>query len=264
MASYTWNALDYAKHSSAQQTWARELIRKLNLKGDERVLDVGCGDGKVTAEIANLVPHGSVVGIDSSEAMINLAQTRYPADTFPNLQFVQMDARQLSFDHEFTLVFSNAALHWIQDHVSVLRGISNSLQSGGKALLQMGGKGTAADIVSVIEEMIKFSQWCAYFTDFAFPYFFYPPQEYQPWLEAAELEAIRIELIPKDMTHAGAVGLAGWLRTTWFPYTQQLPEPMRELFITELVGRYLEGHPVDEEGLTHVQMIRLEVEVKKV
>ncbi|NET62062.1 MAG: class I SAM-dependent methyltransferase, partial [Symploca sp. SIO2E6] len=126
---YNWDALDYAKSSSAQQIWARELIAKLNLQGNERVLDIGCGDGKITAEIANLVSDGSVVGIDNSEAMVQLAKTRYPISAFPNLQFHYADACQLPFEQEFTVIFSNAALHWIQDHLSVVQGISNSLQS---------------------------------------------------------------------------------------------------------------------------------------
>lgn len=67
----------------------------------------------------------------------------------------------------------------------------------------------------------------------------------------------------KDMTHAGEAGLAGWLPTTWLPYTQQIPEMKREAFIEALVERYLQRHPVDEQGFTHVQMLRLEVEAKK-
>ncbi|NEP08822.1 MAG: methyltransferase domain-containing protein [Symploca sp. SIO2C1] len=261
--SYTWDAVDYAQSSSAQQIWARELIAKLNLQGNEKVLDIGCGDGKVTAQIANLVPNASVVGIDSSEGMLKLAKTQYPTNAFPNLQFLHADARQLPFKQEFTVIFSNAALHWIQDHVSVLQGISNSLQSGGKILLQMGGRGNAVEIIRVVEELINSNQWREYFIDFPFPYGFYGPQDYQHWLKDVELEPVRLELIPKDMTHKGAVGLAGWIRTTWLPYTQRLPEQMRENFVTELVERYLAYHPVTEDGLTHVQMVRLEVEAIK-
>ncbi|MGH2413825.1 MAG: class I SAM-dependent methyltransferase [Microcystaceae cyanobacterium] len=263
MKLYTWNALDYEKNSAAQQSWARELVAKLNLQGDERILDLGCGDGKITAEIAGYVPRGTVVGIDTSEAMIALAHTRYSQDAFPNLQFLVADACQLPFEDQFTLVFSNAALHWIQDHLSVLHNISRSLQSGGKILLQMGGKDNANEFFSLVEAMTKSSQWGSYFTDFSFPYFFYSPQEYQPWLNAVGLKPIRLELIEKDMTHQGAEGLAGWIRTTGLPYTQRLPEAMREPFITELVERYLAGHPMTEERLTHVQMIRLEVEAEK-
>ena len=80
-----WNAADYAANSVVQQTWARELIAKLKLHGNEHILDVGCGDGKVTAEIAHAVPRGSATGIDASPQMVKFAQKTFPAKKFPNL-----------------------------------------------------------------------------------------------------------------------------------------------------------------------------------
>ena len=74
MNTYSWNAADYAQHSQAQQTWARELITTLHLSANEDVLDLGCGDGKVTAELAAYVGKGSVLGVDSSLAMVELAR----------------------------------------------------------------------------------------------------------------------------------------------------------------------------------------------
>jgi trans-aconitate methyltransferase len=263
MTTYTWNASEYAQSSSAQQTWARELLGKLQLKGDERVLDIGCGDGKVTAEIAKLVPDGSVVGVDQSGEMIELARTQYPPEMFPNLQFLEIDACQLPFESEFNVVFSNAALHWVADHLSVLHGIARSLRSQGKILLQMGGAGNGKAIFSVADELIRTTPWQDYFVNFSFPYFFYSPQDYREWFKTVELEPMRVELIPKEMTHVGEAGLAGWLRTTWLPYTQQVPETKREGFIQALVERYLQRHPVDEQGFIHVQMLRLEIEAKK-
>ena len=139
--TYQWNAIDYAKSSSIQQQWARELISKLNLKGNEKLLDIGSGDGKVTAEIASYLSNGSVIGIDNSEAMITLAQSKYSTDAFPNLRFQQGDASRLTFENEFDVVFSNATLHWILDQRPVLQGIYKSLKHNGKILLQMGGRG---------------------------------------------------------------------------------------------------------------------------
>jgi trans-aconitate 2-methyltransferase len=260
---YKWDALDYATSSSAQQQWARELIGKLQLKGDESLLDIGCGDGKVTAEIAASLPSGSVLGVDSSAEMIALAQSQYPADAFPNLRFQKEDARSLPFSDEFTVVFSNATLHWVLDHAPVLDEIHKSLRRGGKVLLQMGGRGNAADVVAVLDKLPQALEWRDYFEGFSFPYGFYGPDEYQEWLRKAGLQARRVELIPKDMIHQGQEGLAGWIRTTWLPYTQRVPEERREAFVAQLVDKYLERHPVDEQGLVHVRMVRLEVEALK-
>ena len=263
MQQYKWNAADYAKSSSCQQQWAREVIGKLELKGDETLLDIGCGDGKVTAEIAVCLPMGSVLGVDSSAEMLALAQSQYSADAFPNLCFQQQDARSLPFRGEFDVVFSNATLHWVLGHAPVLRGISASLERGGKTLLQMGGRGNAADVVAVVERVIASQEWRGYFQGFGFPYGFYGPEEYQEWLREAGLQVRRVELIPKDAAHQGRAGFEGWFRTTWLPYTQRLPEEKRDAFIAEVVARYLENHPLDDHGLVHVKMVRLEVESLK-
>jgi len=84
---YQWDSVDYHKNSAEQQRWGIELLNKLVLQGNERVLDLGCGDGKLTAEIVRRVPYGSVLGIDKSEDMIRFAQEHYQPDVFPNLKF---------------------------------------------------------------------------------------------------------------------------------------------------------------------------------
>src|SRR5271170_7561241 len=105
--SAKWNAADYAANSVVQQIWARELFVRLNLCGDEHILDVGCGDGKVTAEIAGAVPRGSATGTDTSPQMIAFAKKTFPPEKFPNLGFQVMDARKIKFPRRFDLVFSN-------------------------------------------------------------------------------------------------------------------------------------------------------------
>jgi hypothetical protein len=127
----------------------------------------------------------------------------------------------------------------------------------------MGGRGNAADILRVLAEMKREPQWSGHFEDFAFAYAFYGVEEYLSWLGEAGLRCLRAALIPKDMTHEGAPGLEGWIRTTWLPYTQRVPEPLREQFIRQLAAGYLMLHPLDAAGLAHVAMVRLEVEAVK-
>ena len=263
MAAYKWDAGDYKKHSHSQQKWARELIAKLNCMGTEDLLDIGCGDGRVTAEIAGQVPDGSVVGIDNSESMIDLAKRYFPVPTHHNLHFMVMDAAKLSFEAEFDIVFSNAALHWVLDHQPVLAGIYRALRPGGKMLLQMGGKGNAERILSVLDVLREVSAWKKYFTGFGFPYAFFDTGEYIRLLTGSGFTANRVELIAKDMQHDGPEGLAGWLRTTWLPYTERIPEEKRERFIRDLVTAYLNEEPLDAAGKAHVAMMRLEVEARK-
>ncbi len=256
---YKWNPEDYEKNSQAQTRWADELLQTLSLKGDERVLDIGCGNGRVTAEISKKLPYGSITGIDSSEDMIAYAEKKYPLNQYPNLSFKKMKMEDMNFCRAFDVVFSNAALHWVIDHENVLKRIKNSLKAGGRVVLQMGGKGNASEVLAIVNLMIREKKWKNYFQGFLFPYGFYEAEEYRKWVSGAGLEPERIELIPKDMAQEGREGLESWIRTTWLPYTQRVPGHMKEDFIREMAARYIALHPLDSDGYAHVRMCRLEV-----
>lgn len=258
---FTWNAADYHRHSSAQLGWATELLGKLALQPGEDVLDIGCGDGKITASIAAAVTPGTVVGIDSSAGMLDFASREFGDVT--NLRFEQVDARSMAFDGEFDVVFSNAALHWIVDHRPVLQGIANALRPGGRVLIQCGGQGNAAAILDGIGVLRERPRWQVAFGDFGMPYGFHGPDEYRGWLADAGLVCERAELLPKDMVHDGAEGLSGWVRTTWLPYLERLDEADRPDFVDELVAEYLAGRPLDSQDRSHVAMVRLEVAARK-
>lgn len=260
---YKWNAEDYQKNSISQQKWAEELISNLELNGSENLLDIGCGDGKITAEIASILQYGSVLGIDSSAEMIELAQKSFPKDKFPNLSFMIKDALELDFKNQFDVIFSNAALHWINDHLPLLRRIKRSLKPSGKVLIQMGGKGNGKDILKIADNIIKTEKWKAYFKDFNFRYGFYSAIEYRKWLNEAGFNVKRVELIQKDMIHKGEPELKAWIRTTWLPYTQRVPADLQAEFINEIADKYIEKFPNDDAGQIHIQMVRLEVEALK-
>lgn len=260
----TWNAKDYHKNSTNQQRWAQELIANLKLTKNERILDIGCGDGKITALITNLVPNGSVLGIDSSEDMINFAQQNFPISDFPNLTFQHKDARQLDFENEFDIIVSFACLHWITDHLPVLEGIKRSLKASGKAILQFGGKNHAAPINDATTKVIYNHKWRNYFQDFTFKTRFYSDDEYQDFLKRVGLEAKRVELVQKDMVFEGKAGLKGSIRTIGNSnFLWRIPQNLHEEIIDEIADIYLENYPLDSENLAHISMVMLEVEATK-
>ncbi|HMP81109.1 MAG TPA: methyltransferase domain-containing protein [Verrucomicrobiota bacterium] len=281
-----WNAADYAANSAVQQSWARELIARLKLRGVEHVLDVGCGDGKVTAELACAVPRGRVVGVDASEEMIQFARKTFPPTTHPNLEFQVCDARKLGIELErrsptrrvvgsaehhagsetsapFDLVFSNAALHWVDDHKAFLSSAATALKTGGRLVVSCGGKGNAHDVFLALRPEMRLARWRTFFRAMPKPYFFYSSQDYERWLPRYGFQSCRVELAPKDAVYDGADGFATWLRTTWLPYVQRVPEELREDFISAVTKRYLAKHPPDANGGVHVRMVRLEIEAVK-
>ena len=198
-----------------QQSWARELIAKLNLHGDEHILDVGCGDGKVTAELARAVPRGSVTGTDASKEMVAFAKKTFPAAKNPNVTFEVMDAREIKFSRQFDLVFSNAALHWVDDHQAILRGAASVLKpSGGRLVVSCGGKGNAHEVFLALRPEMRLKSWREYFRKMESPYHFYAPADYEKW--AAEVRVQNEEdlhLAPKGCAVPGCGGFhATWLR----------------------------------------------------
>ena len=279
-----WNAADYAANSVVQQTWARELIAQLQLRGDEHVLDVGCGDGKVTAEIARAVPRGSVVGVDASPQMIEFARKTFPRGKIPNLEFHIMDAREIggcdapsqssgrlkagdggvAATQKFDIVFSNAALHWVDDHRAFLRGAASVLRPGGRLIVSCGGKGNAYDVFLVVRAEMRLKRWREFFRKLEKPYFFHNPDSYEKWLPRFGFKSRGVRLSSKDAVYDGRDGFAAWLRTTWLPYTQRVPENLRDEFVAAVMDRYIARHPLDDAGRIHVRMMRLEIDAVKI
>ncbi len=258
---HKWDPADYQMSSSAQYNWAMALIERLNLTGEERILDIGCGDGRITAHLASLVPRGRVLGIDLSSDMIGFAAKEHSGNS--RIFFQVGDASHLGFKEEFDLIVSFACLHWIEDQLPVLRGVRQGLVPGGRFLMQCGGRGNAEKILDITGEIIAEPAWSRYFSGFSFPYHFYGPEEYEPWLMRAGLRPTRVDLVAKDMVHLGQAGLTGIIRNTWLPYTERLPDCLRDEFIREVAQRYLDRYPLDGHGKAHVQMMRLEVEAKR-
>ena len=254
---FKWNPADYAANSSTQMAWAKALLARLALHGDERILDVGCGDGQVTALLAQAVPRGHVVGCDSSSDMIAHARQQHRQG---NLEFAPADARDLRLPDRFNVLFSNAALHWVDDHRAFLHGAARMLCPGGRLMVSCGGRGNAADVFAAVRAELRRTAWRECFRRMRPAYFFHSAEEYQVWLPASGFRAERVRLAEKDGAHPGREGFAAWFRTTWLPYTQRVPEDRREAFVTAVTDRYLAKHPPDDAGTVHVRMVRLEIE----
>ncbi len=280
---HQWNPSDYEKNSSAQERAALAVLSKLDLKGDEHILDIGCGDGKITLKMAAMVPRGKVLGIDSSDEMIAFARQRIlsssissssaPYNQFPftpslssyaNLSFETGDALNLNYHHEFDLITSFACLHWIKDHLAVLKGIERSLKPGGRMIIQCSGRsdGAEGNIFDLTRAVIRSEMWSRYFRGYSNPHGIYGPEEYHAWLDQAGLEELKADLTIKDLVLPGRAGLEGFIRTTWLSVTERIPEEMRPQFIREISDRYLERHPL-KDGLAYVGMGMLEVAARR-
>jgi trans-aconitate methyltransferase len=211
------------------------------------------------------VPRGAVTGVDASAEMIAFAQKTFPPTKIPNLKFQVCDARKIGGcdADSFDLLFSNAALHWVDDHEKILCGAASVLKTGGRLIVSCGGKGNAHDVFLALRPEMRLARWRGYFRKMPMPYFFYAPTDYEKWLPKFGFKIRALKLAPKDATYDGAEGFATWLRTTWIPFVQRVPENVREEFIAAVTQRYVAKHPPDAEGKIHVRMVRLEIAAEK-
>jgi trans-aconitate 2-methyltransferase len=232
-----WNAQEYHRLSALQDTMAAEVLSLLTLKGTERILDIGCGNGKTTAGIAGRVPQGSVLGVDASAEMIAFAKEHWTAD-HPNLQFAVADARHLSFQQEFDLVVSFNALHWISDQNLPLQGIHKALKSDGKAQLRMVAKGKRTCIEEVIDETRKSPRWAAYFSNFRDPFMHLTPEQYAALAEQQGFRVLNIHVSDKAWDFGSRDAFLARMKVTMIEWVQRLPESDRVAFITDALDRY--------------------------
>jgi trans-aconitate 2-methyltransferase len=233
-----WDAAGYAKRSGLQAAMADEVLALLHLQGSERVLDIGCGDGRITAEIAARVPRGSVVGIDASRDMIAFASSHSGSGILPNLQFEVADAHNLSFRDAFDLVVSFNALHWLPDQGAALRSIRSAMKSDGLAQLRLVPKGQRESLEDVIEDTRLSSRWARYFRDFHDPYLHLTPEQYAELAEQNGLHVRRIHMEAKAWDFESRSAFFAFGMVTFVAWTQFLPEPEKPAFVTDVLDRY--------------------------
>jgi trans-aconitate methyltransferase len=256
-ASVRWDAADYHRSASAQTGWGRDVHARLDLRGDEVVLDLGCGDGRLTAELAARLPRGAAIGVDADPDMIAFARRTHARE---NVSYVRADVRAFDLARRADVIVSTACLHWVAEQEEVLRRCRAHLAPGGRIRFQLGGRGNCAEIFQAAEAVAAHPRWARWLSPLPMPWHFRGPEEWLPWLEQTGFRPGRVELVPKDMVHGSRAELGFWLRTTWMPVLERVPAPLRPDLVDAIVARHVAVHPLDAEGRTHTGMVRLEVE----
>jgi trans-aconitate 2-methyltransferase len=233
-----WDAVAYDRRSALQRAMAEEVLALLDLNGTERILDVGCGNGKTTAEIAARVPGGEVVGVDSSRSMIDFSSSHYNPDIQPNLRFQVADARSLPFHGEFDLVVSLNALHWIPEQDKALRSIHSALKPGGRAQLRLVPAGERKSLETVIEETRVSERWSTYFQEFHDPYLHLTPEQYAAAAERNGLHVCRMNTADKAWDFESRPAFLAFSSAMLTEWTRLLPETEAPAFITDALDRY--------------------------
>jgi len=221
-----WDAAQYdAKHAFVYEK-AKGLVDLLAPVPGERILDLGCGTGALTAEIA--ARGADVLGIDRSTEMISQARKKFPA-----LKFETLDARALPFHAEFDAVFSNAVLHWIPEADQVIAGVARSLRPGGRFVAEFGGKGNIERLVAGFHR--AFSSLRIREPEGVSPWFYPSIAEYSGLLENHGLEVRTASLFDRPtVLEDGESGLRNWIRQFRHTFLEKIGEPNAQHWIEEV------------------------------
>jgi len=220
-----WNAGLYDDKHSFVWKMAAGLLELLEAKPGERILDLGCGTGHLTAQIAETGAH--VSGIDKSPDMIRQARKKHPS-----LKFELMDAREMAFAESFDAVFSNATLHWIREPERAIAGIAKVLRPGGRFVAEFGGKGNTQALLEAVDRA-----WMKFVLPGPAPRPWYYPSiaEYSALLEHQGLEVTYAVLFDRPTPlEDGGHGLRNWLEMFGAAFLEKLPPDQRQQAITAI------------------------------
>lgn len=221
----SWNAALYDSRHAFVWQMAESVLEMLKPSAGERILDLGCGTGHLTARIA--ASGASVVGIDGSPAMIEEARRNYP-----ELKFQVMNADQLRFDAPFDAVFSNAVLHWIRQPANALASVAAVLKPGGRFVAEMGGKGNVQRLVTAFYAALKAVGGNV--EPDPNPWYFPGIAAYASLLEQAGLEVTSAALIDRPTPlDDGENGLSTWIRMFAGSFLSRVPADQEDAFIQE-------------------------------
>lgn len=256
-----WDGQDYHKNSSSQKEAAKDLLSHIALKGDENVLDIGCGDGKITAEIAKQLGQGNVLGIDISPSMIQFASQAFPKQDYSNLDFKLMAAEEIDFNDAFDLAVSFATLQWIQNHPLVIEKIFKSLRPSGRFGVSM-PMGLPSALEKAVNEVMLQEAWKNYFVQFSTGWNFVSSAEYGDMLQKQGFSLLRLEIVRQEDVFP-SVDVFKKFISQWFPYLRPLPQGEKDLFMNQVLESYIAIEPLDEMGRLHFRINRLEVVAEK-
>jgi trans-aconitate methyltransferase len=235
-SSREWNAELYHQISAPQVSWGKKVLARVPLRGDEHVLDAGCGTGRLTRDLLEALPRGQVTAVDISENMLRAAEHHLASQFGERVHFVRADLQHLSFDREFGGIFSTAAFHWIKDHEQLFAGLFRALQPGGWLIAQCGGGPVLARLLGRVERMMKAEPYRRYFEGFEFPWEFADAETGARRLHGAGFIDVETSVEEAPTLFPNAAEFEQFVENVILRnHMERIPEPEgRKRFLTEL------------------------------
>ena len=236
-----WNAAQYHRVSDPQHGWGIRVLDRLAPRGGERILDIGCGTGRLTSEISLRAPGSRVTGTDLSLAMLMQARRHYPDAA----AYIRADGVALPFrDGTFDAVFSTATFHWIKDHDRLFTGIHRVLKAGGRLVSQCGGGPNLQELYRRAQQQRMTPKYRTYFEGWGDPWHFASPEDTERRLREAGFHGIRVALEPAQTPFPDLAAYEEFITTVCMRHhVERLPDALRQPFIHELALQAAEDHP---------------------
>lgn len=217
-----WDASSYHGLATPHQAWGAAILDRLELRGDETILDLGCGTGRVTEQLLQrLGTGGRAIGIDGSARMVEEAARRLGGD--PRASFEQQDLLALSVSPPADAAVSSATFHWIKDHDTLFARIRGALKPGAPFVAQCGGRGNVSNVVRAVAEVSAREPYAPHFAGWDGPWNYAAPEETTLRMQRAGFAVERC----------------------WLEDSPQRPEPLRDFLRTVSLGSHLERLPAD-------------------
>lgn len=239
-----WNATAYHAVSDPQFRWGLQVLERVELEGDETVLDAGCGTGRLTAKLAERLPRGRVLACDLSENMVRGARAYLEPQFNSRVEIFQADMAALSLNSVADGVFSTAAFHWVHDHDGLFASLFRALKPGGWLLAQCGGGANLARLYARVAELQSRSPFAPFFVDWKDAVYFAAPPETTKRLQNAGFSDAEAYISLAPTTFADGAAFRSFISTVCLhKQLKVLPEHLHDAVLTPLVEAAAKDDP---------------------
>jgi trans-aconitate 2-methyltransferase len=236
-----WDAQTYDKVSDPQFEWGVEVLERLELQGDETVIDAGCGSGRVSERLLERLPEGRLIGVDASAEMIKAAGERFAGDD--RVTLIVSDLLELTPElleangapAEADVLFSTATFHWIADHDRLFSALHGVLRPSGRLVVQCGGEGNVADHARIIATVAMRPKFAPYYEGMSMMWNFAPPDVTEERLRAAGFEQVSCWLQDKPVQPDDPYAFT--TTVTMGPHLSRLPDELRRPFAEAVLAQ---------------------------
>ncbi|MCC7242151.1 MAG: methyltransferase domain-containing protein [Acidobacteria bacterium] len=230
--------------SGPQTTWGQRVLARLDLQGDERVIDAGCGSGRLTAALLERLPDGRVLAIDRSWNMLQTARANLRPGFGSRVRFAQVALPVMPIREWADVVFSTATFHWVLDHPALFANIFSSLAPGGRLHAQCGGGPNLAAARELAEEVMRMDPFRGHFEDWPGVWEFASDDVTRRRLWAAGFARVETNLEPAPTTLASEADYREFVTTViYHPHLARLPDSLKPRFIGEVTARAARQSP---------------------